>query len=213
MDAKTHWEHVYQAKGPEQLSWFQAEATLSRELIAQLAPARASRVIDVGAGASTLVDGLLADGYSHVTVLDLTVAALDVARARLGADAKRVEWLEGDVLTAPLPAASADVWHDRAVFHFLTDPLDRARYVEQVRRVVRPQGTVLVATFADDGPTRCSGLEVRRYSPSELHNEFGRDFRLRESRREEHHTPWGTLQAFTYCVCSYEPAGDVRSAA
>jgi ubiquinone/menaquinone biosynthesis C-methylase UbiE len=115
---RTHWEHVYRAKGPEQLSWFQAEAKLSRELIAQFAPARDSRVIDVGAGASTLVDGLLADGYSQVTVLDLSVAALDLARERLGADAKRVEWLEGDVLTAALPAASADVWHDRAVFHF-----------------------------------------------------------------------------------------------
>jgi SAM-dependent methyltransferase len=213
MDAKAHWEHVYQAKRPEQLSWFQAEAKLSRELIGRLAPERSSRVIDVGAGASTLVDGLLRDGYSRVTVLDLSAAALDQARQRLGADAGRVEWLEEDVLTAALPRASADVWHDRAVFHFLTDPMDRARYVEQVRRVVRPRGTVLVATFADDGPNRCSGLDVRRYSPSDLHNEFGRDFRLRESRREEHHTPWGAVQAFTYCVCSYEPAGHVRSAA
>ena len=213
MDAKAHWEQVYQSKGPEQLSWFQAEATLSRELIARFAPDRNSCIVDVGAGASTLVDGLLADGYSHVTVLDLSVAALDVTRRRLGANASRVLWLEGDVLTVSLPEASADVWHDRAVFHFLTDPVDRVRYVEQVRRVVRPNGMVLVATFADDGPTRCSGLDVQRYSPDELHNEFGRDFRLLESRREEHHTPWGTPQAFTYCVCRFEPAGSVRSAA
>jgi ubiquinone/menaquinone biosynthesis C-methylase UbiE len=213
MDAKAHWEHVYKSKGPEQLSWFQAEATLSRELIARLVPERESRIIDVGAGASTLVDGLLAEGYSNVTVLDLSVAALDAARQRLGPDATRVVWLEGDVLALAIPGGSADVWHDRAVFHFLTDPLDRARYVEQVRRVLHPNGTVIVATFAEDGPTRCSGLDVRRYSPSGLQSEFGRDFRLLESRREEHHTPWGATQAFTYCACRYAPAGDIRHAA
>lgn len=213
MDAKAHWEHVYRSKGPEQLSWFQAEATLSRELIARLVPERESRIIDVGAGASTLVDGLLADGYSNVTVLDLSVTALDAARQRLGPDAERVVWLEGDVLTLAIPGASADVWHDRAVFHFLTETLDRARYIEQVRRVLHPNGTVIVATFAEDGPTRCSGLDVRRYSPAGLQSEFGRDFRLLESRREEHHTPWGAKQAFTYCACRYAPAGDIRHAA
>jgi SAM-dependent methyltransferase len=204
---------VYQAKGPEQLSWYQAEAKLSCELITRLAPDRDARILDVGAGASTLVDGLLAAGYRQVAVLDLSTAALDVARQRLGAAAARVEWHEADVLSAGLPRSSYDVWHDRAVFHFLTEAADRARYVEQVRYAVHPYGTVLVATFAEDGPTRCSGLEVHRYSPTTLQSEFGPDFRLLESRREEHVTPWGALQAFTYCVCRYEPGERSRSAA
>jgi SAM-dependent methyltransferase len=213
MDAQQHWERVYQSKEPEQLSWFQSQASLSLQLIARWAPERNSHIVDVGAGASTLVDGLLADGYSRITVLDLSGAALDRARQRLGAVAAQVNWQREDVLTASIPAASVDVWHDRAVFHFLTDPDDRARYVAQVRRAVRPGGAVMVATFAEDGPTRCSGLDVRRYSPTELHNEFGLEFQLLESRREEHRTPWGAPQAFTYCFCRYEPAGHVRTAA
>jgi ubiquinone/menaquinone biosynthesis C-methylase UbiE len=201
MDLRSHWERVYRAKGPDQLSWFQSEARMSRELIEQAAPDRDAHIVDVGAGASTLVDGLLASGYRRLTVLDLSDAAIQQAKQRLGPAADAVTWMVEDVLAASLADTSVDVWHDRAVFHFLTDPADRARYVSQVRRIVRPGGFVLVATFAEDGPTRCSGLEVARYSPTALHAEFGSDFRVVDSRREEHHTPWGTAQAFTYCLC------------
>ena len=205
VDAKSHWEQVYRTKGPDQVSWFQAEAALSLRLIQQAAPARNSAIIDVGAGASTLVDGLLAAGYGRITALDLSAAALVHAQQRLQDAARSVVWREADVLTADLQGAAFDVWHDRAVFHFLTRPADRARYVTQVRHAVRPGGYVLVATFAADGPTQCSGLDVTRYSPDALHGQFGSDFRLMESRHEEHQTPGGGRQAFTYCLCRYLP--------
>ncbi len=201
MDRHEHWEQVYRTKGPDQVSWFQAEARLSRELIASVAPDRDSTIIDIGAGASTLVDGLLGLGYRQVTVMDLSAAALALAKARLGAGAEAVTWQAADVLRVRLPAHAFDIWHDRAVFHFLTDASDRARYVAQVRHAVRPGGIVLVATFAEDGPLRCSGLEVARYAPHELHAQFGDDFTLLDSHRELHTTPSGATQAFTYCVC------------
>jgi len=196
-----HWEHVYRTKQPDSVSWFQAEARLSRELIQRVAPDHRARIIDIGAGASTLVDGLLALRYRDLSVLDVSPAALEIARMRLGAAAESVTWLAADVLTASFEAAGFDLWHDRAVFHFLTDAADRAKYVAQVRRAVRPGGHVIIATFAEDGPTRCSGLDVARYSPAELHAEFGAGFRLVDSHRELHSTPAGAEQAFTYCLC------------
>lgn len=201
MDRSPHWEHVYQTKGPDQVSWFQAEARLSQALITSALPNRSAHVVDIGAGASTLVDGLLRAGYTHLTVADISHSALEVAQRRLGALAAGVTWRAADVLTAEFPAHAFDLWHDRAVFHFLTDEQDRARYVAQVRHAVRPGGIVLVATFAEDGPTRCSGLEVARYSPEQLHAEFGESFALLESHREQHFTPAGATQAFTYCLC------------
>ena len=195
------------------MSWFQPEATLSLQLIQRAAPDRDSAVIDVGGGASTLVDGLLSAGYRRLTVLDLSPAALEQAHRRLGNDANSVVWQAADVLTADFRAAEFDVWHDRAVFHFLTRDADRHRYLAQVRRAVRPGGHVLVATFAEDGPTRCSGLDVARYSPESLHSEFGDDFQVVESLRQEHRTPWGATQAFTYCLCRYEPHASSRHAA
>jgi len=201
MDRHEHWETVYRTKGPDQVSWFQAEARLSRELISRAAPNRDAAIIDIGAGASTLVDGLLGAGYHQLTVVDISAAALELAKARLGAAAAPVTWQAADVLAAEFPAQRFDVWHDRAVFHFLTDPADRARYVAQVRHAVRPGGIVLVATFAEDGPLKCSGLEVARYAPDALHAEFGEGFALMESHRELHTTPSGATQAFTYCVC------------
>ena len=201
MSRAEHWEQVYQTKGPDQVSWFQAEARLSRQLIETRAPNRSSAIIDIGAGASTLVDGLLDAHYHALTVLDLSPAALQLVRVRLGDRASRVDWRAADVLEASLESHAFDVWHDRAVFHFLTADADRRRYVEQVQRAVRPGGLVIVATFAEDGPLRCSGLEVARYSPTQLHAEFGTPFTLLESHRELHTTPSGTTQAFTYCVC------------
>lgn len=213
VDTRSHWEEVYRTKGPEQVSWYQAEASLSLELIHQVAPALDSAIIDVGAGASTLVGGLLRAGYRRLTALDLSEAALARSQARLGSDAESVVWREADVLSAELEKGAFDLWHDRAVFHFLTDPADRARYVAQVRHAVCPGGHVLVATFAEDGPTKCSGLEVVSYAPEGLHAEFGTEFRVVESRRQVHHTPWGAPQAFTYCLCRYEPSASTHHAA
>ena len=201
MDPRAHWQKVYETKKPTEVSWYQPAARVSSSLIRRVAPDRSAAIIDVGGGASTLVDGLLAAGYSSVTVLDVSSAALVQASERLGGDAARVTWLEANVLDAALPASAYDVWHDRAVFHFLTEAADRERYVKQVRRSVRPGGYVMVATFASDGPTKCSGLEVARYAPEELHGEFGSDFQLVDSAREEHHTPTGLVQPFIYCLC------------
>lgn len=205
MDSKTHWETVYRTKRPDEVSWYQPDARISRSLIERVAPNRTARILDVGGGASSLVDGLLSSGFSDVTVLDLSRTALDAARARLGSTAARVTWIEGDVLTQPFPGAAFDVWHDRAVFHFLTDQADRARYVAQVRHAMRSGGHVLVATFAENGPTKCSGLPVSRYSAHDLHAVFGSGFRLLESAREDHVTPSGVIQPFVYCVCRFEP--------
>lgn len=201
---KNHWEGVYRAKAPTEVSWYQPEARLSLELIRRVAPDLEAPVVDVGGGASTLVDGLVGAGYRAVTVLDLAPTALSLARQRLGSVAARVTWIEADVLTAAPPPEGYAVWHDRAVFHFLTDPRDRARYVAQTQRAVRPGGYVIVASFGPDGPARCSGLPVQRYSPEAMHAEFGADFRLLDSVREDHHTPAGVTQAFVYCLCKIE---------
>ena len=201
MDPRSHWQKVYTTRKPTEVSWYQPEAVLSLGMIRRVAPDRSAAIIDVGGGASTLVDGLLADGYDSVTVLDVSGAALDAARARLAGDAGRVVWREANVHDTVLPAHAYRLWHDRAVFHFLTGPADRRRYVEQVLAAVRPGGHVIVAAFASDGPASCSGLEVARYAPGELHAQFGSDFQLIESAREEHRTPAGAIQPFTYCLC------------
>lgn len=207
MDQKEHWERIYRTKARTEVSWYQPEARLSLEIIRRVAPDPHAPIIDIGGGASTLVDGLLDAGYDAVTVLDLAPTALARAQERLGARAARVQWLTADVLEATLPAARYAVWHDRAVFHFLTDAGDRARYVAQVRHAVRTEGHVIVASFGLDGPTRCSGLEVVQYTPDTMHAEFGTDFRLLDSIREDHRTPWGATQAFVYCLCRVEAQG------
>lgn len=201
MNAQTHWDTVYRTKVATEVSWYQEHAVRSLALIRRTGVPVTGRIIDVGGGASTLVDDLLAAGYADITVADISPAALDVARSRLGALADQVTWLEADITRASMPIASYDIWHDRAVFHFLTDAADRARYVEQVRRAVKSGGHVIVATFATDGPDRCSGLPVTKYDPESLHAEFGSDFRLTESMRETHITPTGGGQRFVYCYC------------
>jgi len=200
MDSRAHWESVYQAKRAEEVSWFQREPALSRELIERVAPDRSSRIVDVGGGASRLADVLLAAGYHAITVLDIADGALAQAGVQLGERASQIAWIVGDVRTIALPAAAFDVWHDRAVFHFLTDPRDRAAYGGQLRRAVRPGGHAIVATFAEDGPEKCSGLPVVRYSAEALQREFGDALPLVESRRELHTTPSGGSQAFIYCT-------------
>lgn len=201
MDSKTHWETVYSSKSTDEVSWFQPHADLSLNLIKATGVGRGAAIIDVGGGASTLVDDLVAEGYADLTVLDLSAAALKAARKRLGAEADRVCWLEADITKAALPASRYDIWHDRAVFHFLTAPADRAAYVRTVLRAVKPGGHVIVATFAEDGPLQCSGLPVMRYRADELHDQFGAAFTLLQHQKEEHHTPFGTVQQFVYCYC------------
>ena len=202
---REHWDQVYLSKSPADVSWFQPQAKLSLGLIRRAAPDLSAPIIDVGGGASTLVDGLLDAGYSDVTVLDISRAALALARERLGARAQSVKWIEADILAHPLPRSAYAVWHDRAVFHFLITEPDRHRYVAQVRASVRDDGHVIVASFAPDGPEKCSGLEVMRYSPESMHEEFGDGFRLLESVRETHVTPSGGKQAFVYCMCRVVP--------
>jgi len=204
MKAKDHWERVYEAKSPQGVSWYQAHADQSLRLIRQTGLPTSASIVDVGGGASTLVDDLLQAGYRHLTVLDLSRAALATAQARLGEEARHVTWLEADVTQATLPAQAYDLWHDRAVFHFLTGERERAAYVAAVMHAVKPGGHVIVATFAEDGPLQCSGLPVVRYSPAGLHAEFGAPFTLLRHEREEHHTPAGAVQKFIYCYCRRE---------
>ena len=206
MQPKNHWEHVYSTKKTESVSWFQEHAEQSMRLIRATGVPCSAGIIDVGGGASTLVDDLLSSGYCAVSVLDLAAAALSVAKARLGERASEVQWTEGDITKVLLPVHAFDVWHDRAVFHFLTSKEDRAAYVDTVLRSVKPGGHVIVATFAEDGPIQCSGLPVVRYGPNELHAEFGSPFSLVQHEREEHHTPFGTVQKFVYCYCRKVPS-------
>jgi len=201
MQKKTHWESVYHTKVPTQVSWFQEHPELSLKFIEQTGIDKSAQIIDVGGGASTLVDDLIGAGYRNVTVLDISGAALDVAQQRLGAKAAAVTWLEEDVTQVRLPEKFFDVWHDRAVFHFLTGAEDRLRYVDAVQRSVKTGGHVIVATFGLEGPMRCSGLDVVRYSADSLHDEFGDDFQLIDKTTESHHTPSGTEQQFVYCYC------------
>jgi SAM-dependent methyltransferase len=199
-DRHQHWEGVYSGKAVDEVSWFQPHATSSLRLITDNAGLDA-HIIDVGGGASVLVDDLLDAGYRNLSVLDLAASALAVSRARLGARAQQVNWIASDITRADLPAAAYDVWHDRAVFHFLTDPDDRARYVAQVLNSVKPGGLVIVAAFGPDGPLQCSGLDVMRYAPDTLHAEFGAPFKLVGHQTEIHHTPSGKEQEFVYCYC------------
>jgi 2-polyprenyl-3-methyl-5-hydroxy-6-metoxy-1,4-benzoquinol methylase len=201
MNTQAHWDKIYHTKAPDQVSWFRPHLETSLTLIQRVAPERSSSIIDVGAGPSTLVDDLLAAGYKDLTVLDISEAAIEVARSRTGAAADSIRWLRADVTEEGLPARSYDVWHDRAVFHFLTKPEERLAYVRNVARAVKPGGHVIVSTFGPEGPEKCSGLDVKRYDAESLHDEFGTRFRLIESSKELHRTPAGTTQQFLYCYC------------
>lgn len=201
---QNHWEQVYQTKAPDAVSWYRPHLEKSLELIRHVARDVSAAIIDVGGGESTLVDDLLADGYRDVTVLDISPTAIEVAKKRLGSNAEHVTWLAADITEAELPEHRYDVWHDRAVFHFLTEPGQRAAYVRQVACAVKPGGHVIVATFGPEGPHKCSGLEVARYDADALHDEFGVDFQLVESLTELHETPFGTTQQFVYCLCKLE---------
>ncbi|MBL8918415.1 MAG: class I SAM-dependent methyltransferase [Myxococcaceae bacterium] len=198
---QTHWESVYQRKPTTGVSWYRPHLDQSLRFIEDARLPAQGAIIDVGAGASTLVDDLLGRGYRDLTVLDLSPRALEVTRARLGDRGRQVKWVVGDVTSVGLPHQAYDFWHDRAVFHFLTDGEQRRRYVEQVRRCLRPGGRVLIATFSHEGPTSCSGLAVARYDEHELHAVFGPDFEPLSCATEQHLTPSGKAQAFLYCEC------------
>lgn len=202
MTRKTHWETIYANKKPDEVSWYQTHLEKSLEFIRRTGAFKTSRIIDLGGGASTLVDDLLASGFKEITVLDISKAAIQTAQTRLGQRAKDVTWLEADVTWASLPAYHYDVWHDRAVFHFLTNTEDRRRYVDVVNHALKPGGHLIVATFGPHGPLKCSGLDIVRYDPAKLHNEFGDDFVLIESFREIHRTPTGKEQDFIYLLLS-----------
>jgi 2-polyprenyl-3-methyl-5-hydroxy-6-metoxy-1,4-benzoquinol methylase len=208
MDITAHWQQIYATKKPNEVSWYRPHLDLSLDLIGRAARDPDASIIDVGGGESTLVDDLLGRGYRDVTVLDLSANALEVARQRVEAHAVHATWIRGDVTTCPLDANAYDVWHDRAVFHFLTDAGARERYVQQVAHAVRRGGHVIVATFGPDAPPKCSGLDVVRYDASSLHGEFGSRFELVDHMTESHETPWGTIQQFVYCYCHVREGAD-----
>ena len=197
MDPREHWRTVYATKSPEEVSWFEAEAGASLQALRRLQVKPDMAIVDIGAGASRLADALLDLGFTDITLLDIADSALDASRARLGALAGRVSWQVADVREWR-PEQSFDVWHDRAVFHFLTTPEDQARYLDHLHAVLKARGSAIIATFAPDGPEKCSGLPVARYSPESLAKRLGSAFTLAESRRHVHQTPWGSSQPFQY---------------
>jgi 2-polyprenyl-3-methyl-5-hydroxy-6-metoxy-1,4-benzoquinol methylase len=204
MNAQTHWERIYAEKAPDAVSWYRPHLETSLALIEQISPDRSASIIDVGGGESTLVDDLLARGYENITILDISQTAIDANRKRLRMESERVNWLAADICKIELDPSAYNLWHDRAVFHFLTEARDRTAYVDQVALAVKRGGHVIVSTFGPEGPMKCSGLDVVRYDAQSLHKEFGINFRLVESSKELHQTPFGTVQQFLYCHCRLE---------
>ena len=203
-DTQAHWERIYNTKAPNEVSWFRPHLETSLSLVERVTGDLSASIIDVGAGESTFVDDLIGRGYRNVTVVDISQTAIDHTRKRLGAAAEQITWLVADITQVRLPERSYDVWHDRAVFHFLKDPALRLAYVRQVASAVKHGGHVIVGTFGPEGPEKCSGLDVMRYDAGSLHAEFGARFRLVESSKELHETPFGTTQQFLYCYCVVE---------
>jgi len=200
MSPKEHWEKVYSGKPTEKLGWYAPRLQTSLSWISGLDLSLEAPIIDVGGGASTLVDDLLDGGYQAVTVLDLSSQALSIARARLGEKAKLVSWLEGDVTSIDLPDQYFELWHDRAVFHFLIDPEQQRAYRDQLLKALKPGGHFIIGTFAPEAPPKCSGLPVQRYDPQQLEKTLGDQFRLERHLKELHVTPGGVEQMYLYCL-------------
>lgn len=196
-DRQAHWQKVYATKAEKEVSWFQANPAPSLDLIAATGISTDAAIIDVGGGASQLVDSLLEQGFRRVAILDLSAKALEAAKNRLGRPGEAVDWIVADV-TSWKPSSTYDLWHDRAAFHFLTEPTDRNAYVGSLKKAVRPGGHVIIATFAPDGPEKCSGLPIVRYDPDELASTLGPAFRLVDSKRHDHMTPGGNTQRFQF---------------
>jgi 2-polyprenyl-3-methyl-5-hydroxy-6-metoxy-1,4-benzoquinol methylase len=199
MDTQSHWERIYGTKAATEVSWFRPHLETSLALVERVAGDRSASIINVGGGESGFVDDSLARGYRNVTVLDISPVAIEHTKKRLGAASRQVTWLAADITQASLPAHSYDVWQDRAVFHFLTEPAQRLAYIRQVASAVKPGGHVIVGAFGPEGPSKCSGLDVMRYDADSLHPEFDPRFRLVESSTELHSTPGGAIQQFLYC--------------
>lgn len=199
MGRREHWEQVYSSKPSERLGWYKPRLQTSLEWISALGLDPGASMIDVGGGASTLVDDLLDRGYKSITVLDLAEAALELIKARLGDRGATVNWLCGDITQLELPASAFELWHDRAVFHFLTEPADRERYRENLCRALRPGGHVIIGTFAPEAPPKCSGLPVQRYDLELLRETLGSGFKLQRHKKEQHVTPGGVEQMYLYC--------------
>lgn len=199
MDAQKHWNDIYTAKGEDQVSWFAPRLDLSIELIGARGGI-GSRVLDVGGGASTLVDDLLRKSYTHLSVLDLSETALQASKKRLGLRADLVTWISDNILKIELPENSVDIWHDRAVFHFFCEETQRQQYIRLLHDALAPDGSVIIGTFGPDGPERCSGLPIVRYSPETLSEELGSRFKLVSSLADTHTTPFGTSQQFNWSI-------------
>ncbi|WP_105172442.1 class I SAM-dependent methyltransferase [Pseudoalteromonas sp. T1lg24] len=199
MHKKSHWETVYTTKASNAVSWFQPHAVTSLEFINRLNCEKSAAIIDVGGGTSTLVDDLLLNEHTQLSVLDLSGAAIETAKKRIGENSANVKWIEADITNVTLPKQQFDVWHDRAVFHFLTTPKERSAYIKNVMHALKPHGHIIIATFAEDGPEKCSGLPIVRYSAESLQEEFGEHFVLKDQRHETHKTPFDTTQQFVFC--------------
>ena len=197
LERQAHWQNVYQTKDEQTVSWFQERPDISLDLIHATGVDTGAPIIDIGGGASRLVDALISEGFNAVSVLDLSEKALETSKARLGAEGAQVQWIVADI-TRWQPSQAYDVWHDRAALHFLTDPKDRAAYVERVLKTVRFGGHVIVGTFAPDGPERCSGLPVVRHGAASLGELLGSSFALADTRRHDHQTPSGAIQKFQF---------------
>lgn len=205
MGRREHWEQVYSSKPSERLGWYKPRLQTSLEWISALGLDRGAPLIDVGGGASTLVDDLLDQGYTAITVLDLAEPALELIKARLGERRTAVTWLCGDITELLLPGNAFELWHDRAVFHFLTEPEDRERYRENLCRALRPGGHVIIGAFAPEAPAKCSGLPVQRYDLDALRETLGSEFALRRHKKELHVTPGGVEQMYLYCEFLFTP--------
>jgi SAM-dependent methyltransferase len=199
MQTKDHWESVYSKKGFDSVSWFAPHLNESLRIIEQLCPDKAAAIVDMGGGESTLVDDLLLRHYLDLSVLDISGTAIEFTKRRLGENSKRVSWYIGDITQYDFGTKKFDLWHDRAVFHFLTDPAAQLAYVETARRAVKPGGYVLMATFGPNGPLKCSGLDVVRYDDRRMQKVFGEGFKLLGSELVDHQTPTGQSQQFQYC--------------
>lgn len=199
VDNQPHWDDVYQTKSATSVSWHQQHARQSLAFIFSTDAPKKASIIDVGSGASTLIDDLIAEGFTNITALDIAESGLAVTRQRLGDRADLVQWLVTDIANALLPSEHFDIWHDRAVFHFLVDAKQRQKYLENMQQSVKAGGHIIMATFAEDGPEKCSGLSVMRYSAESLTKILGPAFELLETRKESHQTPAGNSQSFIYC--------------
>ena len=199
MSTKTHWENVYQTRLSKELGWYKPHLQISLTWIEQLGLAPDASIIDIGGGASTLVDDLLDAGYRSLTVLDISEQAVSLVKERLGRKADLVTWLNGDITAVALPARSYDLWHDRAVFHFLTETDAQQRYLDRLRDALKPGGHLIIGTFAPEAPPRCSGLPVQRYDRDELVARLGAEFELQHHDKEMHLTPGGVEQMYLYC--------------